>query len=313
MLQVFSATLGAMLTMLICMLVGFVLGKKHIEPAGTDSVLSKLLNFALAPALTFHTFFKNFNLSTLSQNYNLILYSCLIMVVAIVLAAPLSGLFIKKGYGRNVYKYAIAFANYGYMGDAIILALFGDQILFYYMLFKIPMQIVTYSWGMAQLIPGKKGFKGTFVRIVNPNTLALVLGIIAGLLNLKAYTPVFLTDALQSLGKCMGPIAMVLTGFVVSNFDTKKMLSNGKVYAVSFLRLLVLPALYCALLFFAGADRQTMVLTLVAYAAPLGLNTVVFPAAYGADTSIGAGMALISNALAILTFPLMYALLSIII
>lgn len=311
--QVFLATLDSMLTMLCCILVGFVLGKKHIEPPGTDSVLSKLLTFALAPALTFRTFFQNFNLSTLSQNYNLILYSCLIMAVAIALAEALSGLFVKKGYGRNVYKYAIAFANYGYMGDAIVLALFGEQMLFYYMLFKIPMQIVTYSWGMTQLIPGKKGLKGTLVRIVNPSTIALVLGIIAGLLNLKVYTPVFLTDALESLGKCMGPIAMVLTGFVVSNFDMKKMLANGKVYGVSILRLMVLPALYCGLLLLVGADKQVLTLTLVAYAAPLGLNTVVFPAAYGADTSIGAGMALISNALAVITFPLMYALLSILV
>lgn len=311
--QVFLATLGSMLTMLCCILVGFVLGKKHIEPPGTDSVLSKLLTFALAPALTFRTFFLNFNLSTLAENYRLILYSCLIMAVAIALAEALSGLFVKKGYGRNVYKYAIAFANYGYMGDAIVLALFEDQMLFYYMLFKIPMQIVTYSWGMTQLIPGKKGFQGTLVRIINPNTVALVLGIIAGLLNLKAYAPAFLTDTLDSLGKCMGPISMILTGFVVSRFDMKKMLANGKVYAVSILRLLILPAFYCALLFLTGADRQTMILTLVAYAAPLGLNTVVFPAAYGADTSIGAGMALISNALAIITFPLMYALLTIIV
>lgn len=49
-------------------------------------------------------------------------------------------------------------------------------------------------------------------------------------------------------------------------------------------------------------------LTLVAFATPLGLNTVVFPAAYGADTSIGAGMALISHVLSVITFPLMYML-----
>lgn len=311
--QVFLATLGSMLTMFCCILVGFMLGKKCIAPGGAISVLSKLLTFALAPALTFHTFYLNFNLSTLSENYRLILYSCLIMAVAIVLAELLSGLFIKEGYGRNIYKYALAFANYSYMGDAIIMALFADQMLFYYMLFKIPMLAVTFSWGMARLIPGKAGIKGTLLRIINPSTVALVLGMIAGLLNLKAHTPVFLVDALQSLGGCMGPIAMILTGFVVSNYDIKKMLTNTKVYIASFLRLLVLPALYCGLLLAVGADGQTLTLTLVAYAAPLGLNTVVFPAAYGADTSIGAGMALISNALAIITFPLMYALLTAII
>ena len=42
---------------------------------------------------------------------------------------------------------------------------------------------------------------------------------------------------------------------------------------------------------------------------PLGLNTVVIPAAYGKDTSIPAGMALVSHVLSIATIPLIIAIL----
>ena len=45
-----------------------------------------------------------------------------------------------------------------------------------------------------------------------------------------------------------------------------------------------------------------------ALAAPLGLNTVVFPEAYGGDPSTGASMAMISHTLCVITVPLMYAL-----
>ena len=76
------------------------------------------------------------------------------------------------------------------------------------------------------------------------------------------------------------------------------------------LYLLILPALYCAILLLLGANELILTLALVAYATLLGLNTVVFPAAYGADTSTGAGMALISHVLSVVTFPLMYALLT---
>ena len=310
MLDAFSATLSAMLTMFCCIFVGFILRKKKLEPEDTDCVLSKLLNYALSPALTFNTFFQNFNVQTITENYSLILYSCLLLVLAIALAGPLSRLFVKEGYVRNVYKYAIAFANYGYMGNAIMLQIFGSEMLFFYMLFTIPMGMVCYSWGMAQLIPGKKGFKGTIVRVLNPNTLAMVLGIVAGLLNLKDHTPVFLTNALTNLGNCMGPVAMVLTGYVVASYDMKKMLTNVKIYLATAIRLLILPALYCAILLLLGANELILTLALVAYATPLGLNTVVFPAAYGADTSTGAGMALISHVLSVVTFPLMYALLT---
>jgi len=39
---------------------------------------------------------------------------------------------------------------------------------------------------------------------------------------------------------------------------------------------------------------------------PLGLNTIVIPAAYDSDTTIGASMALISNFLALITIPVVF-------
>lgn len=310
MFQVFSATLSAMLTMLICMLVGFVLRKKKIEPENTDSVLSKFLSFVVSPALTFNSFLQNFSIQSISENYKIVLYGLLIALLAVLIGTILAGVFVKEGYAKGVYKYAIAFANFGYMGSAVVLSIFGDEMLYYYLLFTIPMNIIVYTWGMMQLIPGKKGFKATLVRITNPTTISLLLGIIAGLLNAKDYMPAFITGALTSLGGCMGPISMVLTGYVIGMFDMKTALTNGKIYIVSFLRLIVFPALYCGLLMLLGANDTVLTIALIAYAMPLGLNTVVFPAAYGADTSVGASMALISNALCIITFPVMYALLS---
>ena len=311
--QVFSATLSAMLTMLICMLVGFVLRTKKIEPEDTDSVLSKFLTFVVSPALPFNSFSQNFNLQSLKENYTIILYSLLIAASAVAIATFLARLFIKDGYAQGVYKYAIAFANFGYMGTAVVLSLFGEELLYYYLLFTTPMNIIVYTWGMTQLIPGKKGFKASLVRITNPSTIAVLLGIIAGIFNLKLYIPAFVTSAMTSLGNCMGPISMVLTGYVIGKFDIKKSLTNVKIYIVSILRLFVFPAIFCGVLMLLGASETVLILTLIAYAMPLGLNTVVFPAAYGADTSVGASMALISNALCIITFPLMYALLSLVI
>lgn len=313
MLDVFSATLGAMLTMLLCMIVGFVLRKKAIVPEGADTILSRLLSFVISPALTFHTFLNNFNVQSLLENYTIILFSCLILALALLITGPLSRLFVKEGYAKGIYQYAIVFANCGYMGNAVVLALFGSEALYYYLLFTMPMNIVIYSWGISRMIPGTNGFKGTVKRLLNPVTISLLAGMLAGLLNLKAVFPAFIADALSDLGSCMGPVSMVLTGYVVGMFNLKKALSNGRIYVVSVLRLLILPAIYCGILMLLGASNTVLLCCLIAYAMPLGLNTVVYPAAYGADTSIGASMALISNALCILTFPLMYALLNLVI
>ena len=49
-------------------------------------------------------------------------------------------------------------------------------------------------------------------------------------------------------------------------------------------------------------------IALIAFATPLGMNTIVFPASYGGDTKTGASMAMISHVLSVATIPLMYYL-----
>jgi predicted permease len=43
---------------------------------------------------------------------------------------------------------------------------------------------------------------------------------------------------------------------------------------------------------------------------PLGLNTIVIPAAYGKDTTAAAGMALISHTLAVISIPILFLLIA---
>ena len=93
-------------------------------------------------------------------------------------------------------------------------------------------------------------------------------------------------------------------------FYNIQLLSDKKIYVASALRLLVLPALFIVILKLLGAESSTLVLCLFAYGTPLGLNTVVFPAAYGGDPSTGVSMATISHTACVITIPVMYALLT---
>jgi hypothetical protein len=116
---------------------------------------------------------------------------------------------------------------------------------------------------------------------------------------------VFLTF-ISTGSACMAPLAMILTGFVIGGYPLGKLLSQKKVYLVSLYRLVLMPLLFgglCLLLSVPADIRQVLV---CAYAMPLGLNTIVIPAAYDGDTRLGASMALISNVLALATIPLIF-------
>lgn len=315
MYEVFLATLSPMLVIFICLAIGFILKKSNILPDNTDKVLSRLETFVLCPALSLSAFSQYCTVENLVNNYTMILYSTLVLAIAITISVILSRFFQPTDlYKRKIYQYALTFANWGFMGSAIVpMILGGTEHLFYYQLFALPLNFATYLWGVTILTPVEYRKGSAMKNLFNPLMLGVFAGMIIGLTGLGKIMPDFYTQTVNTLSACMGPIAMVLTGFVIGGFEFKSLLKDKKVYIATFLRLFVLPALFIALLYALGANGYVLTLALFAYATPLGMNTVVFPAAYGGETKTGASMAMVSHVLSIVTIPLMYALLTLII
>lgn len=307
-MQVFSATLNQMFVLFTFMALGYFLNFKGILPLNTSVALSRLETNVLVPCLVFNTFYKYCTVENISQKWSYIVYGVAITVVSIVIGVFLSKLFSKDDYLRKIYTYSFAVANFSFMGNAVVLGIFGEDVLFDYMIFTLPLCLYVYSFGTASLIPKDKTKSGKFSLKVflNPICISMLLGALAGLTALPI--PKFLITAISSAGACMSPLAMILTGFVVANFSIKKLATIKRIYLASFLRLIVLPILFVFALKLVGASETIVMLALCATAMPLGLNTVVFPAAYGGDTTPGASMALISHLLSIITIPVMFAI-----
>ena len=126
MFETFKATLSPMLVMFLCMLIGFGANKLKLAPDNTATVLSKLENYFFVPALIINTFMKYCTVQSVSENYQLILYSAIALVIATVIALLLSKVFARDdAYKRNIYKYALAFGNFSFMGNAIVPAIIG--------------------------------------------------------------------------------------------------------------------------------------------------------------------------------------------
>ena len=318
-MDVFIATLTPMLTLFVCIAIGFLAGKCKLIPENASKTLAKAEMWIFCPALNFMTMVRFFTIDSVgTHSINLILaIACVSLAVGI--AIPLSHVFVKeKSPERGVYAYALAIANTGYMGDPIVLALFGEMGLSYYKIFTLPYVIVIYSWGISMLIPDSQGKRGFLKRLLNAPTIAMLLGMVVGISGLGAHLPEFLTGSLDTLKTCMGPVAMLLAGITISKYDFIPMLKKRKVYLATALRLVVLPVIGIAFLFAIknllgtifslNISNNVLFLAFVATATPLGLNTVVFPEAYGGNPETGASMTMISHTLCVVTIPILYAL-----
>ena len=318
-MEISRLTLSQMLMMFSLIIAGFVLRKKNLVPENSYITLSKLELFVFSPALAFHNQLVKCNVKTFLENSRLILYGLGVILVAMVVGYFLSGVFVrnasadeKTAYQRNIYKYSLTFSNYGFMGNFIVLGVWGADMFYKYSLFTFFVAIFCSSDGLYILIPKGKGASiGQNLKkgLLAPPMVALVLGIICGLLNLGQYFPAFAISALENASYCMGPVAMLLAGIVIGGYDFGELIKNKKVYTVSFVRLIVLPAIFIMALKFIGADKELLTLALITFATPLGMNTIVYPAAYGGDTKTGASMTMISHVLSVITIPIMYLIL----
>ena len=314
-MEVFGLTLNQMLVMFIFILLGLILRKGKILPKDTALALSRLETYLFVPALSFSNMMKNCNVKSFAQNSVLILYGAVLVLVAIGIAYPLSRLFVRNSsqsselaYQRNIYKYAITFGNYGFVGNFLVLGIWGSEGLFKYQMTTLIPAIFCSAWGLYILIPKERNAGNPLKNILTPPLIAIVLGVIAGLFGVQQYLPEFALTVLTNASDCMGPVSMILAGFVIGGYEIRGLISDKKVYVMTALRLIVIPACFMLILQLLGTSKEIMTYLLILFATPMGLNTIVYPAAFGGDTHTGASMAMISHTLSVITIPLMYLL-----
>lgn len=303
-MEVFFTSFNQMLVMFTFILAGWILKRKHILSDNAGSLLSKLESTILLPALILNTFMNKCTLENLMAKSQLVLYCAVILVVITVFAYWTGKKFSKEAMTERIYRYSFIFSNFGFMGNALVLGIFGQDTLFDYMMFTIPLNIYTFSIGVSWLLPSEDG-RFHIKSLCNPICFALAVGILLGITQVPL--PAFLTTAISSTAACMSPIAMLLTGFIIGGYSTRRLLSIKKVYAISLLRLIVIPAAVVLVLQLLHTSYDIILVALCALAMPMGLNTIIFPAAYGGDTNLGASMELVSQALALVTIPVMFA------
>lgn len=304
-MEILSSTLNHIAVLFSFILIGFILKKKNTLHDGSAKTLSRLENVLLMPAVVINTFWNNCTVENIKEKWIFLLYSAVLLVVAILLAFIISRFLTKDEYLRRVYRYSLSVSNFGFVGTALVQGIYGaDSIeLFDYLIFTLPLNMFTYSLGIAWLVPSEKaGF--SVKSLINPIFISLFIGAILGLLEIPRVE--FIGTIVSNSASCMAPIAMILTGFVIASYEIKSLLVVKQTYIIAVLRLIVFPTIFVLALRLIGTDNEIVFAALCANAMPLGLNTVIIPAAYGESPQTGASLALVSQAMAAITVPIMF-------
>ncbi|MDC7287602.1 AEC family transporter [Blautia schinkii] len=300
-MRFFATTLNQMMLLFIFIIIGFMLNRSGIIANGADIVISRLENFVFVPALVINSFQTRCTVENLSKSAGSLVYSLLILGFSVIIGFWLAPRFAHSKEEIGIFRYSMAVTNFGFMGNSLVMGLLGEDALFNYLIFCLPMNLFIYSVGVIWLTAGKRKFN--LGMLVNPMFISLIIGAVLGLTGCPL--PSFLSNSISSAAACYSPLAMILTGYVIAKFDFKMLFSKKNIYVLSVLRLLILPVIILVIMNLFNVPSEIKVLGMFASAMPLGLNTIVFPAAYGGDETSGASMALISNIMGIITVPIL--------
>ena len=308
-MSVFFTTLDQTAFLFSFIVLGFALSRWKLIPDNSHTVLSKLENYVFVPALVLGTFLNNFTRDQIGAAWQLLRGSLMLAFIAIALALVCVRFCTRDPYERNIFTYGLCFSNFGFMGNAVVSALF-PEIFLEYLIFTLPLWSLIYLWGVPVLLmadsAGKQALAQRLKNFANPMFVCTLAGMALGLAQLPI--PAFFRNVVSSAGSCMSPVAMLLTGMTIARFRLEEVLRIRQVYTVTVLRLLVFPLLFLGAMTLTAFEDTFAVCALCSLAMPLGLNTIIIPSALGKDTKVASGMALVSHVLSLVTIPLVFML-----
>lgn len=208
-----------------------------------------------------------------------------------------------ENYG--VEKIALVYSNCGFFGIPLVSSIFGTEGVFYLTAYLTAFNVLLWTHGL--LAMGERfDLKTLWKKLMTPAILAVVTGVICFLL--RIHLPEILTYPLGLIANMNTPLAMIVAGANLAQADLLKCLRKPRVYLVSFLRLLVLPALSLLLLWVLhitiSLDFTIAFTVFIASACPVGAVSIMFAERFGKDSSYATELFVVSTVLSLLTIPL---------
>lgn len=316
MLTTFLTVFEQMIRIILLLSLGFMFNKLHLIPKTAEAVLSKFTTMLFLPCLVLNAYIVECDFKNLIEYGPLVLYGMVYTGVSVAFSYLLAPHFAGgHAYIKGVYRYTFAMPNTGAGATPLLIAMCGGtQGVFLGQTFAFAQSITTYTWGIMQLQPaqGRHDLKFYLKRILNLNSITLVLGIILGVIGAKNWIPSIILTTIGDLGDGYVPVALLLAGFTIADYPVLELIGNAKIYLFSLLRLIIIPGIFMLLSWLLqpvlGLSAMVCMLFVLYTACPAGMNSVVFPAAYGEDCRPGASMVLVSTVLSVATLPIMFTL-----
>ncbi|MFC3928023.1 AEC family transporter [Streptococcus caprae] len=280
---------------------GLYLAKRDILTPDVTKQLSKLLTSFVAPSLILSTFMQTeFSVEKLRLFGLTILAALIIMLVRI---AFVTFIFKKR---PAIDHYASIFANIGFLGTPLVLAVGGSEAVFYISGFVIVNQTLQWTYGL-YLLTRDKSTISLKSALLNPSFLATLMGLF--IFCIPFALPSFLQDTMASFAQLNTPLSTVVLGTYFYGVHWREIFLYRPAYVTVLMRLVVTCLISLGMIWaFRLTDFNVNLALTIAVSTPTAMNTALFSQVYGGDYQHGSRMVLLTTLFSLISLPLMIAL-----
>jgi predicted permease len=292
--------ISQILILAVVVLIGAIAAKfKILTPASKDMLSKVIFNISL-PLMLFTNFLKlEATPRLLANSFIILLVAGLVILFMLLFSWITTRIFKITGREAAVFKAHSMFGNTIFLGFPLIFAIYGAEGLLYASMFQLISNIIMWTAGVVILTYGNGiSWKKSVLKVINPNTIATLLGLVFFLLALKL--PKLILIPFSGLGAAN-------TWLVFSNVGG--LLKNKSLYVISINRLIFVPAILVFLfaisssLFSIAPEKLVSSVIILEASMPCMASVVIMAKELGADDHLAVGNVFVSTILSIVTLP----------
>lgn len=301
----FQSVLNQILVLFLTLVVGYLARRLHVfEEQMTKGLSSLLLKIAL-PALIIDSLQQSFTPELLKASGQILVIAFFVYTASGLLALVAGKLLKAPASDIGVYRFAMLFSNVGFMGYPVINAVFGSEAVFYAAIYNLPFNLIVFTLGILIIsLGGKRATQKIHpAMFFNPATVSVAIGFILFLFSIELPGP--LATTVSQLGSLTTPLSMILIGALLASTKLSETLGNWRIYAVSSLRLLIIPLAVWGALRMVTSDPLLIGVPTIIAAMPVAANTAILAQEYEANSLLASQLVFVSTLLSIITIPLL--------
>lgn len=300
------ALIEKMLVLFFAMAAGFVCGKRGWLDDTANRTISRLVVMLTNPMLALSSVMGKERLMSNRQVLALTGISFALILSYMLLSRVVVRLLHAEDADRGLLRFLFSFCNISYIGYPVVQSLFGMDASFYVTVLVLCSQLIMWSYGI-HLVSGHGKFRWQWSILKNHCLIASSTAYILYLTGLKV--PNVLASACSFLGQTTSPLIMLITGSALALMPLKNVFTNGRLYAMYAIKLVVLPVCAYFLLRNVLSDGLLLGVIITFLCIPSATNATNIAYLYGGNHELASSGVMLSTLLSMFTLPALMQLL----